>query len=135
MEQFLSDVPEVPFGTMFAKKIGIPRERKRWIKSLHRRGTLLLDGGAIEAVSQRKTLFAAGILNIRGNFTGMEAVNIADKSGKVVACGLVNFSNEELDKIKGQQSDEIMRVLGQSGAVVERYNLVLDTDEIPPEVH
>jgi glutamate 5-kinase len=45
------------------------RGRKRWILSVPVRGEVWLDEGAQRAVQERKkSLFSAGILNVKGEF-------------------------------------------------------------------
>ncbi|HEY9632565.1 MAG TPA: glutamate 5-kinase [Coleofasciculaceae cyanobacterium] len=118
-----------PLGTQFEPQPRTENARKRWIAhSLIPAGRLYLDSGAVTAICQAgKSLLAAGIIGIEGNFHPSEAVQLCDKSGLEVARGLVNYSSTELQKIQGRQSDEIPRILGYAGAetVVHRDNLVL----------
>ncbi|NEO03961.1 MAG: glutamate 5-kinase, partial [Moorea sp. SIO3I7] len=48
-------------------------------------------------------------------------------NGKEIARGLVNYNSNELHKIRGQKSEQILTILGYKGAetVVHRDNLVL----------
>jgi glutamate 5-kinase len=54
-------------------------------------------------------------------------VQLCDSNGVEVARGLVNYSSNELQQIRGRQSEEIPAILGYSGAetVIHRDNLVL----------
>ncbi len=118
-----------PLGTQFEPQPRTENARKRWIAhGLVPTGKLYLDSGAVVAIVQAgKSLLAAGITAIEGNFHPSEAVQLCDSNGMEVARGLVNYSSTELQKIRGRQSDEIPTILGYAGAetVVHRDNLVL----------
>jgi glutamate 5-kinase len=118
-----------PLGTQFEPQPRTGNARKRWIAhGLIPAGKLYLDQGAIAAIRQSgKSLLAAGITNIDGEFSASDAVQLCDTTGREVARGLVNYSSLELRQIQGRQSDEIAKILGYIGAetVVHRDNLVL----------
>ncbi|MBW4671626.1 MAG: glutamate 5-kinase [Cyanomargarita calcarea GSE-NOS-MK-12-04C] len=118
-----------PIGTRFEPQPEPTSARKRWIAyGLVRAGKLYLDEGAVVAISQAgKSLLAAGITRIEGEFETQEAVELCDRSGNEIARGLVNYSSEELQKIRGRRSNEILAILGYEGVetVVHRDNLVL----------
>jgi len=118
-----------PVGTQFEAQLQPNRARKRWIAhGLIPVGKLQLDEGAVEAISQgRKSLLAAGVTAVEGEFYAQEAVQLCDRSGSEVARGLVNYSSTELRQIQGHQSHEIPAILGYAGAetVIHRDNLVL----------
>jgi glutamate 5-kinase len=116
-------------GTHFAPQPEPTSARKRWIAyGLVPGGKLYLDEGAIAAISQGgKSLLAAGIKTVEGQFDTQEAVQLCDTQGNEIARGLVNYSSNELQKIRGCHSREISTILGYIGAetVVHRDNLVL----------
>jgi len=118
-----------PLGTQFEPQLQPSRARKRWIAhGLIPVGKLHLDEGAVEAISQGgKSLLAAGITAVEGEFYAQEAVQLCDKSGSEIARGLVNYSSAELRQIQGRQSNQIPAILGHPGAetVIHRDNLVL----------
>jgi glutamate 5-kinase len=118
-----------PLGTQFEPQPRTDNARKRWIAhSLVPVGKLYLDKGAVAAIAKSgKSLLAAGITSIEGDFRSSDAVQLCDSSGLEIARGLVNYSSTELKQIQGRQSDEIPSILGYSGAetVVHRDNLVL----------
>lgn len=118
-----------PIGTQFEPQPRPENARKRWIAyGLLPMGTLYLDGGALKAVCQRgKSLLAAGIMEVKGNFTAADAVILCDLQGKEVARGLVNYSSAEIEQIKGHHSHEIATLLGYKGeeTVIHRDNLVV----------
>jgi glutamate 5-kinase len=118
-----------PLGTQFEPQPRTENARKRWIAhSLVPVGKLYLDYGAVAAICQAgKSLLAAGITGIEGEFHSSEAVQLCDGSGVEIARGLVNYSSTELQKIRGRKSEDIPTILGYGGAetVVHRDNLVL----------
>lgn len=118
-----------PLGTQFAPQPDPSNARKRWIAhGLVPAGKLYLDPGAIRAISEGgKSLLAAGITEVEGEFQRQDAVLLCDRTGREVARGLVNYSSPELQKIQGRHSDEIPTILGYPSpeTVVHRDNLVL----------
>ena len=104
--------------------------RKRWIYyGLLPRGKLYLDRGAVKAISQKgKSLLPAGIIKVEGEFDSLEAVQLYNESGQEIGRGIVNYNQEEIDKIKGNHSDKIPELLGYHGAetIVHRDNLVIN---------
>ncbi|MEQ9670425.1 glutamate 5-kinase [Coleofasciculus sp. G2-EDA-02] len=118
-----------PLGTQFVPQPRTENARKRWIaNSLVPAGKLYLDQGAVRAICQGgKSLLAAGITAIEGNFNASDAVQLCDSNGVEMARGLVNYSSLELQKIRGHKSADIPEILGYGGAetVVHRDNLVL----------
>lgn len=116
-------------GTQFVPKPRPFSARQRWIAhGLVPTGKLYLDPGAVQAIRDRgKSLLAAGIIKVEGDFVSQDAVLICDPDGEELARGLVNYSSQELQKIQGLQSDNIPDVLGYESpeTVVHRDNLVL----------
>lgn len=116
-------------GTQFVPQPRPVNARKRWIaNSLIPTGRLYLDTGAVTALrSAGKSLLAAGITEVEGEFQRQDAVQLCDATGKEVGRGIVNYGYQELHQILGKRSDEIPVILGYAGAdtVVHRDNLVL----------
>ena len=116
-------------GTQFNPQPQASNARKRWIAhGLIPGGKLYLDHGAVQAIQNAgKSLLAAGIIEVEGEFQPNDAVQLCDQAGIEVARGIVNYSNTELQKIQGKQSAQIPHILGYEGAetVIHRDNLVL----------
>lgn len=116
-------------GTHFTPQPRPINARKRWIANgLIPSGKLLLDDGAVRAICQQgKSLLAAGIIEVMGEFYSSDAVQLCDRTGQEIAKGIVNYSSAELNLIRGHHSDEIPNLLGYEGAetIVHRDNLVL----------
>ena len=114
--------------THFLPKISTLDARKKWIiGSLNYNGTIYVDNGAAKALTNGKSLLAAGITKINGNFKKGENVIILDQNNKQLARGLSSFSSTEIDKIKGKQSKEIDTILGylSKTEVIHKDDMVL----------
>jgi len=116
-------------GTRFLPSTGRLDSRERWMLSgLRTRGTLVVDAGAAVALRRyKRSLLAAGIQEIEGNFRRGDIVNIQDPLGTRLGCGITNYDATELESIKGAHSEEISARLGHDYGteVVHRNNLVM----------
>ncbi len=116
-------------GTRFEPQPRPKNARQRWIAhGLVPLGKLVLDDGAVNAICQAgKSLLAAGIIEVSGEFEPQNAVKLCDRTGTEIARGIVNYNSEELQKIRGRRSEEIAAILGYQGedTIVHRDNLVL----------
>jgi glutamate 5-kinase len=116
-------------GTQFEPQPRPLNARQRWIAhGLVPSGQLYLDAGAVSALRDLgRSLLAAGITQVTGEFDSQEAVTLCDPAGQEIARGLVNYSSAELRLVMGCRSDEIPARLGYVGAdtIVHRDNLVL----------
>jgi len=103
--------------------------RKQWLADhLQTAGRLTLDDGAVAVLREAGTsLLAVGVTAVEGNFDRGEMVVCLDQKGVEVARGLVNYSAEEVLKLKGQSSEKIEAILGYVGEpeLIHRDNLVL----------
>ena len=103
--------------------------RKKWIKgSLKSAGTLIVDDGAVRALSSGKSLLPAGVTAIDGEFKRGDVVDVKDRLGRVLARGLVAYAAEDARRIAGRKSAEIERLLGFRGRdeIVHRDVLVVE---------
>ena len=116
-------------GTRFEPQPNPEPARKRWIAhGSVASGVLTLDRGAVRALCERgKSLLAAGIVRVEGDFQAMEAVALQDLDRREIGRGLVNYSSREITEISGKNSSEIPELLGYSAAetVIHRDNLVI----------
>jgi glutamate 5-kinase len=116
-------------GTLFPSQVDRMESRKRWMLSrLAVRGRITVDAGAARALQQQnKSLLPAGVKAVDGSFERGEAVDICAADGKRIACGIVNYSRQEVEAIRGLRSDRIAEALGHDygSEVVHRSNLVL----------
>ena len=99
--------------TWFLPKISKLDARKKWIiSSISPKGELIIDDGAKKALSNGKSLLAAGIKKVSGKFNKGDHIKILDKQNYEYARGLSSFSSDEILKIIGHHSKEIEKLLG-----------------------
>ncbi|MFM7578142.1 MAG: glutamate 5-kinase, partial [Microcystaceae cyanobacterium] len=117
-------------GTQFEPQNRSENARKRWIAfGLLPLGKLFVDEGAVKALRHGgKSLLAAGITHLEGEFDADDAVQICDRQGQEIGRGLVNYSHQEVSKILGCHSEAICEILGYEGpdTVIHRDNLVIN---------
>ena len=116
-------------GTRFLPSSSKRESRKRWMLSgLSTKGKLVVDSGAARALKkQNRSLLAAGIKDLEGDFKRGAIVNIYDPEGSRLGCGISNYSSVDLKVIKGAHSGKIVNLLGYDygSEVVHRNNLVV----------
>ena len=122
--------------TRFQARHAPLQDRNWWIlHGLYAAGTVYVDLGAAQAIAGRhkSSLFAVGITKVDGNFAAQQCVKIvlssSDNGNQDVlelGRGLVNYSSEEIQRIKGIRTKEMEHVLGYVDAecVIHRDNLV-----------
>ena len=113
--------------TWFLPKISKLDARKKWIiSSVSPRGELIIDDGAKQALTNGKSLLAAGIKKVSGKFKKGDHIKILDKKNNECARGLSSFSSEEIFKIMGHHSKEIEKLLGyiSKSEVVHKDDMV-----------
>jgi len=111
----------------------LPAERResraRWMLSgLRTRGRLSIDAGATRALTaQNRSLLAAGLRAVSGDFERGDIVDIEDNTNNKLGAGISNYSSAELRKIIGAHSDQIAAILGHdyNTEVIHRNNLTL----------
>ena len=116
-------------GTTFLPLPRPLRANKRFIAhGLSAQGELLLDGGATRAVCDHKSLFAAGIVAVRGTFPAQSSVRLVDaERQQEIGRGVVSYASAEIALLKGRHSNEYAAILGYQGddEVVHRDSLVV----------
>ena len=99
--------------TWFIPKISKLDARKKWIiSSISPKGQIIIDDGALNALKNGKSLLAAGIKKVNGQFHKGDHITILDKNMREFARGLSSFRSDEISKIKGQHSNKISSLLG-----------------------
>ena len=113
-------------ATWFLAKTNPQAARKQWISGMKSRGIVVVDAGAARALNGGKSLLAAGVRNVHGDFQRGDPVSIAGLDGGEIAKGLVGYSSVEAQLIAGRQSAEIPDILGYAGraALVHRDDMV-----------
>lgn len=102
--------------------------RKRWIAGVVKpTGTLVIDDGAVAALTDGKSLLPAGIRQIDGQFERGDAVSVCNGQGLEVARGLVAYGAADAERIAGKRSVEIEAILGYRGRdeMIHRDDLVV----------
>ena len=100
-------------GTLFVKKNKKISLRKYWLAyGPSKEGALTIDNGAKSALKNGKSLLSVGIKSVEGTFDKGAIVEIEDLKGKVIATGISNYSSQEINLIKGEQSENIEEILG-----------------------
>jgi glutamate 5-kinase len=102
--------------------------RKQWLAGvLEVRGELRLDGGAVAALIQGKSLLPVGVVEVVGNFRRGDVVTLVDSAGRELGRGLAEYADEEAARIAGCHSEQIEEQLGYRGrsVMVHRDELVL----------
>ncbi len=127
LERPIKKIVEKNKCTWFLPKVSKLDARKKWIiSSISPKGNLIIDDGAINALKKGKSLLAAGIKKVNGNFSKGDHIKILDKNLKEYARGLSSFSSDEIHKIKGQHSNKIIELLGyiSKSEVVHKDDMV-----------
>ena len=98
--------------------------RKLWIAfALPAEGRVVVDDGAVRALTRGgRSLLAAGIVEVHGDFSAEDAVEITDRQGRVVAKGLCKVDAATLAAMAGRSSSELF---DRSGEAVHRDDLVV----------
>lgn len=146
-----------PLHTRFIPSSIPMRNRAFWIlHGLAPHGTIYIDRGAATALYNKAGLLPVGIVDVSGHFAQQEAVRlvIVDRQpigslspapteetgqkayfsflqrGEEIGRAVVNYSSEQVARIKGLRSIEIARVLGYADSeyVAYRENVSLSSD-------
>ncbi len=103
--------------------------RKQWLAGqLQVKGQLVLDAGAVKVLQQQgRSLLAVGVTEVKGQFTRGELVSCVDAVGQEIARGLVNYHSDEADRIKGQGTEHIVKILGyrEDDELIHRDNMIV----------
>jgi glutamate 5-kinase len=100
-------------NTLFRASVAPEAAYKAWIAgSLKPQGVLTVDAGAAKALLAGKSLLAAGVTLIEGQFTKGDAVLVRDEAGRELARGLIRYDAADAARIAGLRSDAIEAALG-----------------------
>jgi glutamate 5-kinase len=116
-------------GTIILPESNRLTNRKHWIAfNLKPAGEIVVDSGAHEALVRKKTsLLPSGVKQVRGSFGVGDCVRCLDFAEREFARGLINYSAQELNQIKGLHTSRIEQVLGYKpfDEIIHRDDLVL----------
>ncbi|TVS78382.1 glutamate 5-kinase [Mycobacterium helveticum] len=102
-------------GTVFAARPNRMSARRFWVRyAAEAAGVLTLDEGAVRAVvSQRRSLLAAGVIEVSGRFYAGDVVELRGPDAVMVARGVVAYDAPELATMMGRSTaalpDELRR--------------------------
>ena len=116
-------------GTRFPARAARASSFKLWLKyAKPSHGRLLVDTGAERALRERGTsLLPVGIVGVEGTFHAGDAVDVATEGDGQIGKGIVNYSADELRRIKGLKTDEVRALLSRaSDEAVHRDYFVLE---------
>ncbi|WP_395459239.1 glutamate 5-kinase [Azospirillum melinis] len=102
--------------------------RKAWIAGhVNATGVLVVDDGAMRALSHGASLLPAGVSAVQGDFDRGDVVIVRTQEGREVARGLVAYSADDARKILRHKSTEIPEILGYQGRdeMIHRDDLVV----------
>lgn len=100
-------------GTRFTPVVSALEGHKRFILAGRRApGALAVDDGAVQALRRGGSLLPVGLVSVSGRFQRGDTVRVMDAAGNEIARGLSNYSAEDLQRIRGAQSEQIEAILG-----------------------
>ena len=95
--------------------------------ALKPKARIIIDQGAARALKQRKaSLLASGIIATQGAFQRGDGIRCCLPDGTEIMRGIVEYNQDEVQKIAGHQSGEIEEILGYKHrrSVIHRENMV-----------
>lgn len=98
-------------GTYFSTHENALSMKRQWI-GFHSevRGTIKVDDGAAEALLRGgRSLLAAGVIGLTGEFHPGDVVEVVTQDGVTIGRGVVNYDSWQLQAVQGLSSEEVMR--------------------------
>ncbi|MBK7953031.1 MAG: glutamate 5-kinase [Candidatus Accumulibacter sp.] len=115
-------------GTLLISETQPLTARKQWLADhLQLNGKLILDGGAIHALREGKSLLPIGVVMVQGEFERGAAVACVSAEGREIARGLINYGSSDARRIARRASQDIEEILGyiDEPEIIHRDNLML----------
>jgi glutamate 5-kinase len=114
-----------PVGTVVQPHAERLSSRKLWIAfAVGASGRVIVDAGAQRAlVSQGRSLLAAGVREVEGEFDADSAVEVVGEDGRAFAKGLVRYPAARLRAVAGLRSGDLPD--GAPAEVIHRDDLVV----------
>jgi len=115
-------------STMFKASLTPVNAWKTWISgNLEPSGRLVIDEGALAALKSGKSLLAAGVREVTGQFTRGDTVAVFGPDGREAARGLIAYDASDAVRIAGRKTNEIGTILGYDArsAMIHRDDLVV----------
>ncbi|NLD92375.1 MAG: glutamate 5-kinase [Fibrobacter sp.] len=116
-------------ATLFVPSDKKMSSRHRWIAYTGQAcGKIIVDNGALNALTEKgKSLLPAGVKGIHGTFKAGDKVEIVSERNTVIGSGLVNYSSDDADLLRGCRTSEISQRIGHKSfdEIIHRNNLVI----------
>lgn len=115
-------------GTRFEPTGTHLESRKRWLLVEKTRGKLYVDEGAARVLLKGgASLLPVGVQRVEGNFSRAMPLAVIAPDGREIAHGLTSYSGEDVRKLCGVKSSQIVEILGYSygDAIIHRNNMVI----------
>ncbi|MFQ5729226.1 MAG: glutamate 5-kinase [Waddliaceae bacterium] len=115
-------------GTLFLPETTPKESRKRWLLSEKPQGQIVIDAGAEKKLLEEgASLLPVGVTGTSNDFDRGAIVHITTTEGSPLAIGITNYSKQDIEKLRGVHSTEIIALLGYSYGpeVIHRDNMTL----------
>ena len=116
-----------PAGTSFSVRSRPASGFKQWLKyAKPANGRIEIDEGAARVLSQSgSSLLPVGVTGVEGRFDAGDAVEVV-ASGGLIGKGIANYSSDEVDRIKGMKSKDVLELMPHAAEeIVHRDYFVL----------
>lgn len=124
----LANIDKGQKSTWFLPQTTISKARKNWIRHhLKPHGRITINDGAAGALVRGKSLLAAGVTALSGQFQKGDVLAVYNQHGDEIARGLSNYPAHDARKIIGKSSANFKTLLGYLGSeeLIHRNNLVV----------
>ncbi len=118
-------------GTYF-KPVGNMSSIKRWIAyGASVKGQIVVNEGAKRAIMEGASLLPVGIIKVYGHFKIGDVVSLVGEDGREFGRGMVNYSSDEINRIKGAKTAQIIKILGyiRQKEIISRKRMHLIEEE------
>lgn len=116
-------------GTRFIARTDPIERRKSWILSAQApRGVLSVDDGAAKAIKDKgSSLLPIGVRKVEGDFARGDVVRVVNLAGHEIGRGISRYPADDMIKIMGVRSEDIVQELGfeHGPVVIHRDDLVV----------
>ena len=100
-------------GTYFETQLHSLPAKKQWL-GFHTTplGRIVVDQGAeVALLDHGSSLLPAGVTEVQGQFHAGDVVEVVGLDGKLIGRGMVNYDNDQLHRIAGLSTREVLKRL------------------------
>lgn len=118
-------------GTLFKASAHKLNAKSHWVLYKTKpKGCIHIDEGAKKAILSRGSLLPVGIKSIEGVFNANDIVAIYCEN-EMIAKGIVNYSSDDISKLKGHSSKDVKDIMGKDSknVVIHANGIVLLEEE------